>query len=109
METLGSLELARLLLALTLLLVAAHTVGYLANRIGQPRVIGEIVGGLLLGPTVLGAIAPGLHEQVFPADGPRADRARRDVPARPAAADVQRRARRSARRSGPTNDAPSPR
>ena len=70
METLGSLELARLVLALTLLLVAAHTVGYLANRFGQPRVIGEIVGGLLLGPTVLGAIAPGLHDQVFPATGP---------------------------------------
>ena len=70
METLGSLELARLLLALTLLLVFAHTIGYLANRLGQPRVIGEIVGGLLLGPTVLGAIAPGLHEQIFPAEGP---------------------------------------
>ena len=70
MQTLGSLELARLVLALTLLLVAAHTVGYLANRFGQPRVIGEIVGGLLLGPTVLGAIAPGLHDQVFPATGP---------------------------------------
>jgi Kef-type K+ transport system membrane component KefB len=70
METLGSLELARLLLALTLLLIAAHTVGYLANRIGQPRVIGEILGGLLLGPTVLGALAPGRHDQVFPATGP---------------------------------------
>jgi Kef-type K+ transport system membrane component KefB len=70
METLGSLELARLLLAITALLVAAHAVGYLAYRIGQPRVIGEIVGGLLLGPTVLGAIAPGLHDQVFPASGP---------------------------------------
>jgi len=69
-ETLGSLELARLLLAITALLVAAHTVGYLAHRLGQPRVIGEIVGGLLLGPTVLGAIAPELHDQVFPASGP---------------------------------------
>jgi len=70
MESLGSLELARLLLAITALLVAAHAVGYLAHRFGQPRVIGEIVGGLLLGPTVLGAIAPGLHDQVFPASGP---------------------------------------
>jgi Kef-type K+ transport system membrane component KefB len=70
MQTLGNLELARLLLAITLLLIAAHTVGYLADRIGQPRVIGEIVGGLLLGPTVLGAVAPGLHDQIFPAAGP---------------------------------------
>ena len=57
METLGSLELARLLLALTLLLAFAHIAGYLATRVRQPRVIGEIVGGLLLGPTVLGARA----------------------------------------------------
>jgi Kef-type K+ transport system membrane component KefB len=70
METLGSLELARLVLALTLLLVAAHAMGCLANRLGQPRVIGEIVGGVLLGPTVLGAVAPGLHDQVFPPAGP---------------------------------------
>lgn len=70
METLGSLELARLLLALTLLLAFAHVAGYTATRLRQPRVIGEIVGGLLLGPTVLGAVAPGLHDQVFPATGP---------------------------------------
>lgn len=70
MVTLGSLELARLLLAITLLLVLAHAFGYLANRFGQPRVIGEILGGLLLGPTVFGAVAPGLAEHVFPLDGP---------------------------------------
>lgn len=70
METLGGLELARLLLALTLLLVAAHALGYLAHRFGQPRVIGEILGGLLLGPTLFGALAPGLHAQVFPLEGP---------------------------------------
>ncbi len=70
MMTLGNLELARLLLAITLLLVAAHALGYLANRFGQPRVIGEILGGLLLGPTLFGAVAPGLHQQVFPLDGP---------------------------------------
>jgi Kef-type K+ transport system membrane component KefB len=70
METLGTLELARLLLAITALLVAAHTLGYLAHRIGQPRVIGEILGGLLLGPTVLGALAPNLEAAVFPDSGP---------------------------------------
>ena len=44
-------ELARLLLALTLLLSAAHASGYLFARLRQPRVIGEIIGGLLLGPS----------------------------------------------------------
>ncbi|MFN8555902.1 MAG: cation:proton antiporter [Dehalococcoidia bacterium] len=33
-----------------------RAVGWLATRVGQPRVIGEIVGGILFGPTVLGRI-----------------------------------------------------
>ncbi|HJR97361.1 MAG TPA: cation:proton antiporter [Actinomycetota bacterium] len=70
METLGTLELARLLLAVFLLLVAAHSGGYLAARFGQPRVIGEILGGLLLGPTLLGAVAPDFHDRIFPPTGP---------------------------------------
>jgi Kef-type K+ transport system membrane component KefB len=50
--TLSTEEFARLLLALTLLLAAAHAAGYGFARLRQPRVIGEILGGLLLGPTV---------------------------------------------------------
>ena len=46
--------LARVLLALTLILVVARAVGGLFERFGQPRVVGEIVAGLLVGPTVLG-------------------------------------------------------
>ena len=41
-------------------------------RFRQPRVIGEILGGLFLGPTVLGALAPGAHDWLFPAEGPTA-------------------------------------
>jgi Kef-type K+ transport system membrane component KefB len=70
MDTLGGLELSRLLLAITSLLIAAHAVGYLANRLGQPRVIGEILGGLILGPTVLGALEPALLDRIFPSAGP---------------------------------------
>lgn len=43
------------LLDITLILVAARCVGWLFTRIGQPRVVGEIVAGILLGPTLLGA------------------------------------------------------
>jgi Kef-type K+ transport system membrane component KefB len=68
--SLGGEELARLLAAITLLLVAAHAFGYVFARFRQPRVIGEILGGLVLGPTVLGAIAPGLQETLFPSTGP---------------------------------------
>jgi Kef-type K+ transport system membrane component KefB len=67
-----SLEIARLLAALGLLVSAAHGVGTIFAKLHQPRVIGEIVGGLLLGPTVLGALLPGAFRAVFPAHGPSA-------------------------------------
>jgi Kef-type K+ transport system membrane component KefB len=63
-------DTAHLLLALVLLLTAAHGCGYLFAHFHQPRVIGEIVGGLLLGPTVLGALWPHFEAIVFPAGGP---------------------------------------
>ena len=66
MTTLTVPELAHLLLALGLLLAAAHGFGYAMSRLNQPRVIGEILGGLLLGPTVFGAVAPRLQAAVFP-------------------------------------------
>lgn len=62
-------ETATVLMSLGLLLVAAHLVGHQFARLGQPRVIGEIAGGLLLGPTVLGAVAPGLQATLFPQHG----------------------------------------
>ena len=65
-------DVARLLLALTLILVAAHVVGGLFAWLRQPRVIGEILGGLLLGPTVLGAVAPAAQHWLFPTQGPTA-------------------------------------
>jgi Kef-type K+ transport system membrane component KefB len=62
-------ETTRLLVAVALLLAAAHLVGSLFARRRQPRVIGEILGGLLLGPTLLGALLPDLHSTLFPAEG----------------------------------------
>ena len=47
--SLGSLDLARLLFALALLLVAAHAVGAIFAAMRQPRVIGEMVAGIMLG------------------------------------------------------------
>jgi Kef-type K+ transport system membrane component KefB len=46
--------LARVLLALALILFVARLVGGLFERFGQPRVVGEIIAGILVGPTVLG-------------------------------------------------------
>jgi Kef-type K+ transport system membrane component KefB len=70
--SLTTTEIARMLLALGLLLIAAHACGYLFAHLRQPPVIGEILGGLLLGPTIFGALLPDLQAQVFPASGPTA-------------------------------------
>jgi Kef-type K+ transport system membrane component KefB len=67
--TLDTPELAHVLLALGLLLAAAHGFGHAMIRLHQPRVIGEIIGGLLLGPTLLGALAPGVESALFPSSG----------------------------------------
>ncbi|MBI3967110.1 MAG: cation:proton antiporter [Chloroflexi bacterium] len=59
-----------LLLDLAIIIVAARTFGALARRMGQPGVIGEIVAGILLGPTVLGRLFPGLPAELFPKEVP---------------------------------------
>ncbi|MFI7115397.1 cation:proton antiporter [Amycolatopsis sp. NPDC049868] len=51
-------SLAQLLLAIAVVVGACKVVGRLAQRIGQPAVIGEITAGILLGPSVLGALWP---------------------------------------------------
>jgi Kef-type K+ transport system membrane component KefB len=68
--SLDSTDVAHILLALGVLLVAAHGCGHLFVRLRQPRVIGELTGGVLLGPTLLSTLAPGVHSYLFPDDGP---------------------------------------
>ena len=46
----------------------ARLLGSLMPRIGQPRVMGEVLAGICLGPTVLGALAPSLEARLFPSD-----------------------------------------
>lgn len=62
-------DLARLLIALAVLLLAAHGMGALFARFKQPPAIGEIIGGILLGPSALGAALPAVHNWIFPAAG----------------------------------------
>jgi Kef-type K+ transport system membrane component KefB len=52
---------------LVVLLVGGRLVGELMQRIGQPPVVGQIIAGVLLGPSVLGALAPQLWQRLFPA------------------------------------------
>lgn len=60
-------ETLRVVVALAALLIAAKLVGRLFVRLRQPRVIGEIAGGLLLGPTVLTQLWPQANEWLFAA------------------------------------------
>jgi Kef-type K+ transport system membrane component KefB len=57
-----------LLVQLTLLLFLARALSEVMRRIGQPAVIGELLAGILLGPTVLGHWMPDLFLMVFPQD-----------------------------------------
>jgi len=53
------------LVAVALIVLVAQLLGALLERWGQPRVIGEILGGIALGPSLLGAVAPGLEQALF--------------------------------------------
>lgn len=59
--------LVSLLLQVLVVIAAARVCGALFQRIGQPSVIGEMAAGLILGPSVLGALAPAAQAFVFPA------------------------------------------
>ncbi len=60
--------LSLLLLQVLVIVVAARSLGSLFRKIGQPPVIGEMVAGILLGPSLLGWIAPAAQSFVFPAE-----------------------------------------
>lgn len=59
-------------LSLGLLLGAARVLGELAQRIHQPAILGELLAGLILGPTILGSLAPETCAFLFPQEGPNA-------------------------------------
>jgi Kef-type K+ transport system membrane component KefB len=60
-------DLGLLALQIVVIVAAARFAGSLLARLGQPRVVGEMTAGLVLGPSVLGRLAPSLAAAVFPA------------------------------------------
>ena len=60
------LNLFQLVLQIAVILVAARVVGFLFQKIKQPQVMGEMVAGILLGPSLLGWVAPGVSAALFP-------------------------------------------
>src|SRR5262245_29666565 len=58
--------LPHVLAALAAVIALGRALGWLFARLGQPPVIGEVVAGILLGPSLLGAVAPDVQQQLFP-------------------------------------------
>src|SRR6478609_9259665 len=60
--------LVSVLLALTVIMVTTRLVGLLFAKINQPAVIGEVIGGIILGPSLLGRFAPGMQAALIHPD-----------------------------------------
>jgi len=57
----------QLILSIGAILLAARVLGWIFQRIGQPRVVGEMAAGIVLGPSLLGHLFPRAFAAVFPA------------------------------------------
>lgn len=58
--------LAILLLQIVVILFAVRIFGWLCQKIGQPNVVGEIIAGVVLGPSLLGLYFPEISNFIFP-------------------------------------------
>jgi Kef-type K+ transport system membrane component KefB len=59
-------HLPTLLLQIGVILLVARIVGWIFRKIHQPQVMGEMLAGILLGPSLLGWVAPGISAVLFP-------------------------------------------
>src|SRR5687767_3065408 len=58
--------LLHVLLALAVVIITARAIGAVFKFLKQPAVIGEVVAGILLGPSLLGAVAPDVYVFLLP-------------------------------------------
>ena len=69
LATLTSQELnVRILLAVATIIMAARLAGWAISKLGQPRVHGEILAGIMLGPSLLGIVWGDALDYVFPVE-----------------------------------------
>ena len=59
--------LSRLILQLFVVIAVSYVIGWIFTRFGQPAVVGEMMAGVLLGPSVFGLLAPNAFQFVFAA------------------------------------------
>lgn len=62
---LTSAEVLNFLIILTIILVAARVLGEVCRRFKQPVVVGEVLAGIILGPSLIGELFPGFFQSVF--------------------------------------------
>lgn len=60
--------LAILLAQIVTIILAARLFGWVSNKIGQPAVIGEMIAGIVLGPSLLGMYFPEISASLFPVE-----------------------------------------
>jgi Kef-type K+ transport system membrane component KefB len=64
---LGQMDVMLLFIQLGVMLLAGRFLAEIARMFKQPAVVGELIAGILLGPTILGIISPDTFESLFPA------------------------------------------
>jgi len=62
----GGYLIGKFLFAILLIITVGALGGWFAGRFGQPRVVGEMVAGIALGPSILGQFLPGVQGWIFP-------------------------------------------
>lgn len=72
-KPLGHHELLLLLLQLSLLLLVSRGLGELMRRMNTPPVVGELLAGVLLGPSLFGLVLPDLQAYIFPKNQTQSD------------------------------------
>jgi Kef-type K+ transport system membrane component KefB/nucleotide-binding universal stress UspA family protein len=65
MQSLSEHQLLTGLLSMASMLLIGRGTAEVARRWGQPEVLGELIGGFLIGPSLLGALFPGIYHQLF--------------------------------------------
>ncbi|WP_303890904.1 cation:proton antiporter [Dysgonomonas mossii] len=61
-------SIALLILQIIVIIIAARFFGWIFKKIGQPSVIGEILAGIVLGPSLIGSYFPEMSAFLFPAN-----------------------------------------
>jgi Kef-type K+ transport system membrane component KefB len=68
LDEMTTLPFGHLFLQIAMILIACKLCSFVMRRVGQPAVIGEMIAGVLLGPSLLGLLAPEASAWMFPAN-----------------------------------------